>query len=259
MSQNKVTFGLEKVHLAFLNVALLSQPAWNVPIAVPGAVRWTPSAVGETSTFYADNLAYFVITSNNGYTGELELANVPDAIKAEMLGWEIDSNGMLVEIADAIPKPFALLGQIQGDKRNRRFVYYHCVANRPAKENTTKNESITPATDVLTLTVSPIEIAGKNVVKGDLELSDTNSAAYNAFFSAVTTPATPSVNKAMLANAIAVANSLTEESYTAETWGALEAELSSATSVNADANATQNQVDAALSRLQHAISALEVE
>ena len=188
MSQNKVTFGLEKVHIAFFDDQAPQQPAWKTPIPIPGAVRWTPTAVGESSTFYADNTAYFTVTANNGYTGELELANVPDAILAEMLGWEIDDNGMIVEVSDAIPKPFALLGQVLGDKRNRRFVYYHCTASRPAKERQTKAESITPNTDVLNLTISPIEIDGKMIVRGEMELSDTNQTAYNSFFSAVYTP-----------------------------------------------------------------------
>lgn len=188
MSQNKVTFGLDKVHIAFIDDQAAEQPGWETPIAVPGAVRWTPTVVGESSTFYADNTAYFSITTNNGYTGELELANVPDAVMAEMLGWEIDNNGMIVEVSDAIPKKFALIGQVQGDKRNRRFVYYDCQASRPAKERSTKNETTTPATDVLSLTISPIEIEGKMLVKGDLELSETNATAYNGFFGAVYVP-----------------------------------------------------------------------
>jgi phi13 family phage major tail protein len=188
MSQNKVTFGLEKVHIAFFDDDATTPPAWETPIAIPGAVRWTPTAVGEASTFYADNTAYFTVTANNGYTGELELANVPDAVLAEMLGWEIDANGALIEISDAIPKHFALMGQVQGDKKNRRFVYYDCVASRPAKERTTKTETITPTTDVLNLTIAPIEIDGRQIVKGDLELSDTNQTAYDGFFSAVYKP-----------------------------------------------------------------------
>ncbi|WP_010278801.1 major tail protein [Paenibacillus senegalensis] len=187
MSQNKVTFGLERVHIAFLDESG-NTPTWETPIPIPGAVRWTPTAVGESSTFYADNNAYFTITANNGYTGELEMALVPDEVQAEMLGWVIDDNGMLVEISDAIPRKFALLGQVQGDKRNRRFVYYDCQASRPAKERTTKGESVEVATDVLNLTVSPTEIEGIRVVKGDLELSDTNAAAYNSFFDSVYVP-----------------------------------------------------------------------
>ncbi|QRG66932.1 major tail protein [Brevibacillus choshinensis] len=188
MPDNKVTFGLEKVHIAFADLTAQGQPAWKPPIPIPGAVRWTPEAQGETSTFYADNTAYFVVSSNNGYTGELEMTLVPDAVLAEMLGWEIDDNGALIEISDAIPKKFALLGQIQGDQKNRRFVYYDCQANRPAKERKTKGESIEVATDVMNLVVSPIEIDGKKIVKGDLELSDTNATAYNSFFTTIYKP-----------------------------------------------------------------------
>ncbi|MEV2353713.1 major tail protein [Paenibacillus larvae] len=188
MSNNKVTFGLEKVHLAFVDDLSKTKPAWKKPIPIPGAVRWTPEAQGDSSTFYADNTAYFVTTSNNGYTGELEMALLPDDVLAELLGWQIDNNGMLVELSEAIPKKFALLGQVQGDKRNRRFVFYDCQASRPSKERKTQAESVEVGTDVLSLTVSPIEINGQMVVKGDLELNTTNATAYNSFFESVYVP-----------------------------------------------------------------------
>lgn len=187
---NKVTFGLEQVHIAFKDKEATEQPAWETPIPIPGAVRWTPTTQGQSTTFYADNGPYFVITTNDGYTGELEMALVPDVILARMLGWIIDDNGMLVEITDGTPEPFALLGQVQGDQRNRRFVYYNCTAQRPAKERSTQGETIEPATDVLNMTVLPQEgiIAERRVVKGDMELSDTNTSAYNVFFSDVYKP-----------------------------------------------------------------------
>lgn len=186
---NKVTYGLEKVHIAFKDAAAQTQPAWEAPIAIPGAVRLTPKVKGQESTFYADNGSYYVATSNDGYTAELEMALIPDAVLVEMLGWEIDTNGMLVEISDGTPKEFALLGQILGDQKNRRFAYYNCIARRPEKEQKTKGESVEPVTDVMNLTISPIEINSKRVVRGVMELNDTNSIAYNAFFTAVTLPA----------------------------------------------------------------------
>lgn len=189
MSENKVTFGLDKVHIAFFDkAATAGQPAWEVPIPIPGAVRWAPEAQGETSTFYADNMAYFLVTSNNGYTGELEMANIPDEIKARMFGWKIDDNGMLVEIADGMPEKFALLGQVKGDKRDRRFVYYDCQAARTAKENTTKGESTEIVGETLSMTSSPIEINDNVIVKGDLELNATNATQFNSFFTKVYTP-----------------------------------------------------------------------
>lgn len=192
MNKNKITFGLEQVHIAFEDTPVDGVPQWKTPIPIPGAVRFTPTAQGQSSTFWADNSPYYVITSNNGYTAELEMALIPDEILAEMLGWLIDDNGMLVELNDGVPKKFALMGQVQGDAKNRRFVYYQCVASRPAKENKTKADSIEPATDVLSLTITPIEvtIAGekKKITKGTIELNETNAAAYNAFFTKVTLP-----------------------------------------------------------------------
>lgn len=185
-----VTSGTTGVTVGASTPGASGTTGWGTPIAIPGAVRFTPTPQGEESMFYADNGPYFMYTSNNGYTAELEMALVPDSVLAEMLGWEIDSNGMLVEISDALPKEFALMGQVQGDVKNRRFVYYRCKASRPAKEHTTKAESATPNTDVLNLVILPIEINGKNVVKGVMELSETNATAYNAFFNAVTVPAT---------------------------------------------------------------------
>lgn len=183
MSKNKVTFGLRNVHIAFM-----TNGAWETPIPVPGAVSFTPSPEGDTSTFYADDSPYFVVSSNNGYTGDLEMANFPDEVLAEVLGWVIDTNGMLVEVADPKPKKFALLGEVQGDAKNRRFVYYDVQSNRPSNENKTKAESIDPQTKTMPITISPIKIDGKRIVKGDLELSDTNKATYEGFFQEVYKP-----------------------------------------------------------------------
>lgn len=188
MSQNRVTFGLEKVHIAFLDENAVTQPTWETPIPIPGAVRFAPEAQGEESTFYADNGPYFTYTSNNGYNAELEMANIPDQVLAKMLGWEIDANGMLVETTDGTPKEFALLGQILGDKKNRRFVYYRSTASRPSKEHSTRAESVEPTTDVLNLRILPIEINGKNIVRGVLELNDSNAEEYNSFFTSVYLP-----------------------------------------------------------------------
>lgn len=197
MSQNKVTFGLEKVHIAFFNTTSSKQPAWKTPIPIPGAVRFAPEAQGEESTLYADNGPYFTYTSNNGYTAELEMANIPDQVLAELLGWEIDANGMLVETTDGEPKEFALLGQILGDKKNRRFVYYRCKASRPSKEHSTRAESVEPATETLNIRILPIEVNGKNIVRGVMELNDKNTTAYNNFFNSVTLPtAAPAVGGA---------------------------------------------------------------
>src|SRR5690554_4952906 len=132
---NKVKFGLEQVHIAFFSEESTPEtPAWDTPQPIKGAVGFSSSPEGDESEFYADNTKYYTHTKNNGYTGELETALIPDTILAEMLGQTIDTNGMIVESANDKPKEFALMGQVQGDEKDRRFVYYRCKAARPSQE-----------------------------------------------------------------------------------------------------------------------------
>jgi phi13 family phage major tail protein len=254
MSANKVTFGLKKLHVAFLDDSGPT-PVWGAPTHIPGVVNFTPEPQGEESTFYADDGPYFTYASNNGYTGELATALIPDAILKDMLGWEIDSNGMLVETTAGTPKEFAMMFEVQGDKKNRRTVYYRCKASRPGKEHATKGESVEPSQDTLSLTILPIEVNSKNIVKGVIELSDTNSAVYNSFFNAVTLPgAEPATaDKTTLAATIALVGTLSEIEYTVESWGALQTALTAANTVNSDSEATQSEVNEAKTALEAAI------
>ena len=189
--KNKVRFGLERVHIAFRDTTAAEQPAWETPIHVPGVVSLSTTPEGGESAFYADNTKYYVRYVNNGYTGELEMAIFPDEILAEMLGWEIDDSGMLIEDADANAKEFALLAQVQGDARNRRFVFYRCTANRPSQTHATSTETITPTTETLTLTMLPIEVDEKKLIRAVIEPDETNQAIqaiYDAWFQSVTLP-----------------------------------------------------------------------
>jgi beta-glucanase (GH16 family) len=72
------------------------------------------------------------------------------------------------------------------------------------------------------------------------------------------TPVGPIVTKTALKNKIAQADSLYSGLYTAPTWTALQAPLTSAKAVNAKADATQEEVDAALAELTNAINQLVI-
>lgn len=182
---NKVVFGLENVYIAMLTEDTVT---YGTPTHIPGAVKLTMSPEGGDSNFYADNVAYFTSTQNNGYKGELEMALVPDSVLADILGWGIDSNDMLVEISDAQPQPFALLFEVEGNEARKRYVLYKCVASRPKEEHGTKGEKADPATAALSLTITPIDIDGTWVVKGVIERATANAAAFDAWFNAVTKP-----------------------------------------------------------------------
>ncbi len=250
---NKITYGLEQVHIALLTDP--DTPAYGVPVAIPGAVKFTPEPQGAETKLYADDGVYYIASTNDGYKATLEMALLPDAVLEDLFGWRIDANGMLVEIADGTPAEFALLGQIQGDSKNRRFVYYRCRASRVAKEHATKGENIDAKGDAISLTIIPITIGTEKVVRGVIELSAANEAVYNAFFAAVVLPDS-AANKTALAAAIALAGTLVQASYTAGSWATMQTALTAAQAVNADPTAVQPEIDAAEAALGDAILAL---
>lgn len=185
MAKNKVLFGLSNVHVAFLDE---TEKTYGKPTHIPGAVNLALSPEGEDYKFYADNILYYAMNSNNGYTGDLEMALIPDEFLIEALGWEKDENGLVVEIADGAQKPFALLYEVKGDKKNRRFAFYNCITAKPSQENSTETESRDVNTQTLTITVSPKMMDGRNVVKSAVELDEANAAVYNGFFDSVVEP-----------------------------------------------------------------------
>lgn len=186
---NKIRFGLKNLHVAFRGADVVGEPSWGDPVALPGGIGLTRSPVGDKFELFADNTVHFTSTVNNGYDSDLEVALIPDAIKAQMLNWPVDDNGALIEDADALPAPFALMFQIEGDESGRRFVYYECRAARPDTAEKTKQSNIEARTETAKLSITPIVIGGRNTVGAELELSDTNATAYNAFFESVYTEA----------------------------------------------------------------------
>lgn len=182
MAENKVKFGLSNVHIAKItetNGAI----TYGVPFAMPGAKSLTADPAGETTPFYADNIKYYIATSNQGYTGELEVAMLIKDFFTQILGQEEDTNGALFESADDTTARFALMGEIDGDAKKRRFIYYDCTATRPGSEMNTTEESKEPQTDKVSITMSPRST--DKAIKAVIEPTTENQAVYDTFFNVV--------------------------------------------------------------------------
>jgi phi13 family phage major tail protein len=160
---------------------------YGEPKAIPGAVSLSTTPEGDENTFYADNTRYYISNTNNGYTGDLEIAKIPNDILAEMFGMIIDNDGALVEDADGEQKEFALMGQYLEDADEGRFVYYRCKAARPGQNNSTTDSGITPDTETASINMLPYEYNGRKIVKKTVEKS-ANETVYNNFFNAVSMP-----------------------------------------------------------------------
>ena len=185
MANNKVKFNLWNVYYAPLLTNTTSKIEYGTPIAIPGAVSLSLDPTGENNPFYADGVVYFRSTSNNGYSGDLEMALIPEWFRTDILQEEKDSNGVLIERSDITESVyFALLFEFDGDVNAIRHVLYNCTAARPSIESQTKEASIEPGTETLSLAADPREDGLVKSRTGD----ETTAAVYNSWYQQVYTP-----------------------------------------------------------------------
>lgn len=180
---NKIKYGIKNVYYAVATEGVGGVLSYATPVALPGAVSLSLDAQGDTNTFYADNIAYYTSTANNGYSGDLELALLPDEFRTDVLGEVVDENDLLVELSNTSTVEFALLFQFEGDDLAARHCLYRCTASRPSVSGSTKEESIEPQTESVTITAMP-RINDEVVKSKCLE----GGTGYSTWFTAVVEP-----------------------------------------------------------------------
>lgn len=182
-ADNKVHYAFTNVYIALMNVDLeAGTVTFGPPKRLLGAKSMDLSAQGDVIKLRADAMDYYVVNSNNGYQGELNIANIPDWFRNEVLGDTISTTDkVLVENAIQEPKAFALLFEFEGDAHGRRHVLYNCAASRPNIKGENKDNLKDPDTDTLSLTASPLQ-DGK--VKASTT-AETPEGVYNNWFQKV--------------------------------------------------------------------------
>lgn len=182
---NKVKYGLKNAHYALLTIAEDGTVTYGKPIPIPGSVSLTMDAQGDTSTFYADNMAYFVTAANDGYSGTFEVALIPDQFRQDVLHETMDEAAqVLVENINNQTSPFALLFEFDGDKKAIRHVLYNCTCTRPSVSGGTTNNTKKPSTETMNLTASPLP-NGNTKARTTV---DTPAAQYAGWYDAVWQP-----------------------------------------------------------------------
>ena len=96
---NKVKYNLKNVHAAKLTETDSDGTTTFVCGAKgnPRCSEYQSGCGGETSPFYADGIVYFRSVTNNGYSGDLEIALIPEWFRTEILQEKLDAKGVLVE------------------------------------------------------------------------------------------------------------------------------------------------------------------
>ena len=197
--KNKVKFNICNVHYALITVDEDGDITFGTPVAMPGAVSLSLEPNGEPSNFYADGYAYYTISNNMGYEGDLELAMVPESFRTDVLKESLDDNSVLVESANVETANFALLFEFDGDVKKIRHVLYNCSAARPNIESTTNEEEIEVQTETLAITAAPLANGYVKARTGDSTTDTVYTGWYTSvYMPAVTDPETSGVQQSSL-------------------------------------------------------------
>lgn len=184
---NKVKYNLKNAHYALQNEGEDGTITFEVPKAIPGSVSISLDANGDISPFYADGIQYYVSAANNGYEGDTEFALIPDSFRQDVLKEKKDEKGVLHEISDSTDtQKFAFLFEFDGDQKGIRRVLYNCTATRPSIESETKEDSIEPGTETITISNAPLP---NGRVKAQTTV-DTDDAVYSGWYKIVYYPET---------------------------------------------------------------------
>lgn len=184
---NKIKYGLKNVHVA-IQTESDGIYTYGTPHAIPGAVSLSLEAQGEATPFYADDIEYYITDGNNGYSGDLEIALIPEWFRTNVLEETEDSNGVLAEVAGGQEKvKFALLFEFTGDIHGIRHAMYNCTVSRPSVGSKTKENSVIPETESLTIANKPRTDGLVKAKTGD----NTATATYEGWYTAVYVPSIP--------------------------------------------------------------------
>ena len=197
--KNKVKFNICNVHYALITVDEDGDVTFGTPVAMPGAVSLSLEPNGEPSNFYADGSAYYTISNNMGYEGDLELAMVPESFRTDVLKESLDDNSVLVESANVETANFALLFEFDGDVKKIRHVLYNCSAARPNIESATNEEEIEVQTETLAITAAPLANGYVKARTGDSTTDTVYTGWYTSvYMPTVTDPETSGVQQSSL-------------------------------------------------------------
>ena len=176
--KNKVTYGLWNVIVwPITSTSDDGVPTYGEKFKVPGAVNLSLKAEGSTDSFYADNATYVSTVTNNGYSGDLTIADVPEDFRVKILKEIKDKNGVIFESSEAKPAEFAMACEFEGDINQRRHVFYRCLATRPDISSATIEEKKKYNEAKLSFSAKPR--LDTRIVKASAEQSD---AGYNSLY-----------------------------------------------------------------------------
>lgn len=256
--------GLKDLHFALLIADTKEDLAYEPPKPMVGAINATINPEVGTQELYADDQLWESVSTLGKIDVEIETAELPLNIRAEILGNEL-RDGVLVEKATDVP-PHIALG-FRSLKSNGRYRYVWLlkgVAQPVAEDFATKKDSVEHKTPKVKFTFMARVNDGEWKHTADEDGGDISGA--RTWFRQVPGDITPlPVNKSELEELILLAQALLDDAqegtepgqYPEEAITALETAIGAAQAVVDDGNVTQAEVDAAVVALETAVAIFE--
>ena len=117
-------------------------------IAIPGAVSLTLEKEVSEAIFYADNTVYYSNKLSNGFTGEMEVADLPKEVMLALLDYAEATEGGILQTNKA-GVPCALGFSVDTDEAARKFMLYNVTLSETSEEFATKEDEVEPTTSKL--------------------------------------------------------------------------------------------------------------
>ena len=181
---NKVEFGISNLY-----IGTFTDTNGTVTLGTPyhqkGAVSLSIEPDGDSNDFYADNVKYWSGFSDNGFTGEIEVAKFDREAKSQFFGYMETTGGGFGAVKGATRPNVYIMFQTEGDAQSRRVILYNVSLGQINREFATIEDSKEPATETCDITVTGDNGTGLTMVSylpGD--------TGYSAMF---TTPPVPAL------------------------------------------------------------------
>lgn len=185
MADNRYYHGLSNVHYSVVTETTDSKTGevattYGTVKAWKGAVGISFDSEASLDNFFADNGVYAVTSKNSGYTGSLEIAQIPDDVYTDVYGQTKSTDGLITETDTDVKKYIALMFEFATDTQARRVCFYKVALSLPTVEGNTDEDTIEVQTRTLDLTAVPRPDDGK--IK---TFTTVDATAYATFYNAV--------------------------------------------------------------------------
>ncbi len=256
--------GLKDLHFAILTADTRNNLVYEMPKPIVGAINATINPEVSTQELYADDQLWESVSTLGKVDVEIETADLPLTIRAEILGNEL-KKGVLIEKATDIPPHIALGFRSLKSNGKYRYVWLLKGVSQPVAEDfATKKDSIEHKTPKVRFTFMARVHDGQWKRTADEDCEDFNGG--RTWFRQVPGDTTViPVDKTDLVDLIQFAQDLLDEAvegtepgqYPEEALSALGTAIGIAQGVADDESATQTEVDGAVTALEAAITVFE--